>query len=113
MNKKKDLAINKNFALALQNHKKNNFQIAEKLYNEILKSSPYHEGAQSNLGILYNQLGKHQKAINCFEKAIQINPNFANTYYSLGAIFTQLGESQKAISYYEKAIQINPNSANA
>ena len=113
MNKKKDLAINKNFALALQNHKKNNFQIAEKLYNEILKSSPYHEGAQSNLGILYNQLGKHQKAINCFEKAIQINPNSANAYYSLGVIFTQLGESQKAISYYEKAIQINPNSANA
>jgi len=109
MNKKKDLAINKNFALALQNHKKNNFQIAEKLYNEILKSSPYHEGAQSNLGILYNQLGKHQKAINCFEKAIQINPNSANAYYSLGVIFTQLGESQKAISYYEKAIQINPN----
>jgi len=113
MNKKKDLAINKNFALALQNHKKNNFQIAEKLYNEILKSSPYHEGAQSNLGILYNQLGKHQKAINCFEKAIQINPNSANAYYSLGVIFTQLGESQKAISYYEKAIQINPNHIHA
>ena len=113
MNKKKDLAINKNFTLALQNHKKNNFQIAEKLYNEILKSSPFHEGAQSNLGILYNQLGKPQKAINCFEKAIQINPNSANAYYSLGVIFTQLGESQKAINYYEKAIQINPNSANA
>jgi protein O-GlcNAc transferase len=113
MNKKKDLAINKNFTLALQNHKKNNFQIAEKLYNEILKSSPFHEGAQSNLGILYNQLGKPQKAINCFEKAIQINPNSANAYYSLGVIFTQLGESQKAISCYEKAIQINPNSANA
>ena len=113
MNKKKDLAINKNFTLALQNHKKNNFQIAEKLYNEILKSSPFHEGAQSNLGILYNQLGKPQKAINCFEKAIQINPNSANAYYSLGVIFTQLGESQKAINYYEKAIQINPNFANA
>ena len=113
MNKKKDLAINKNFTLALQNHKKNNFQIAEKLYNEILKSSPFHEGAQSNLGILYNQLGKPQKAINCFEKAIQINPNSANGYYSLGVIFTQLGESQKAINYYEKAIQINPNFANA
>ena len=113
MNKKKDLAVNKNFTLALQNHKKNNFQIAEKLYNEILKSSPFHEGAQSNLGILYNQLGKPQKAINCFEKAIQINPNSANAYYSLGVIFAQLGESQKAISYYEKAIQINPNSANA
>ena len=109
MNKKKDLAINKNFTLALQNHKKNNFQIAEKLYNEILKSSPFHEGAQSNLGILYNQLGKPQKAISCYEKAIQINPNSANAYYNLGTILNELRKPQKAISCYEKAIQINPN----
>ena len=29
MNKKKDLTIDENFALALQNHKKNNLQIAK------------------------------------------------------------------------------------
>ena len=50
-----------------------------------------------------------QKAISCYEKAIQINPNFANAYYNLGTILNELGESQKAISCYEKAIQINPN----
>ena len=111
MNKKKDLTIDENFALALQNHKKNNLQIAKKLYNEILKSNPYYEGAHSNLGILYNQLGKHQKAINYFEKAIQINPNNLAAYYNLGIILNELGESQKAISCYEKAIQISPNNS--
>ena len=111
MNKKKDLTIDENFALALENHKKNNLQIAKKLYNEILKSNPYYEGAHSNLGILYNQLGKHQKAINYFEKAIQINPNNLAAYYNLGIILNELGESQKAISCYEKAIQISPNNS--
>ena len=111
MNKKKNLTRDENFALALQNHKKNNLQIAKKLYNEILKSSPYYEGAQSNLGILYNQLGEHQKAKNCLEKVIQINPNNLAAYYNLGIILHELGENQKAISYYEKAIQINPNNS--
>ena len=36
MNKKKDLAINKNFTLALQNHKKNNFQMMVLIQLQIL-----------------------------------------------------------------------------
>ena len=113
MNKKKDLTIDENFALALQNHKKNNLQIAKKLYKETLKSSPYYEGVHSNLGILYNQLGEHQKAMNCYEKAIKIQPNNSAAYNNLGNTLKELGEYQKAISSYEKAIQINTNYVDA
>ena len=113
MNKKKNLTAEENFGLALQNHKKNNLQIAKKLYNEILKSSPYYEGVYDNLGILYNQLGEHQKAMNCYEKAIQIQPNNSATYNNLGNTLKELGEYQKAMSSYEKAIQIKPNYADA
>ena len=42
MSKKKNLIIEETFAAASQNHQKNNFQIAEKLYNEILKKNPNH-----------------------------------------------------------------------
>ena len=58
MNNKKNLTTDENFALALQNHKKKNLQSANKLYNEILKSSPYYQGIYNNLGILYYQLGE-------------------------------------------------------
>ena len=72
MNKKQNLTTEEKFALAIQNHKKNNLQIAKKLYNETLKANPYYEGAHNNLGILLNQLGEYQKAISAYKKAIQI-----------------------------------------
>ena len=39
MNEKKNLNIEETFALAVQNHKKNNLQIAENLYKKILNAS--------------------------------------------------------------------------
>ena len=111
MNKKQNLTTEEKFALAIQNHKKNNLQIAKKLYNETLKANPYYEGAHNNLGILLNQLGEYQKAISAYKKAIQIEPNNVAAYNNLGFVFYQLGEYQKAISSYENAIQIKPNYA--
>ena len=40
MNEKKNLNIEKTFALAVQNHKKNNLKVAENLYKEILITNP-------------------------------------------------------------------------
>ena len=111
MNKTKILNSEKNFSLALQNHKNNNLKAAEKLYRETLKANPNHADAHSNLGILLNQLGEHQKAVSCYEKAIEINPSHANAYNNLGNTFNYLGEHQKAVGCYKKVVQINPNYA--
>jgi len=37
MNEKKNLTIEETFSLAVQNHNKNNLQVAENLYKKILK----------------------------------------------------------------------------
>ena len=42
MNEKKNLTTEETFALAIENHKKNNFQIAENLYKKALKINPNH-----------------------------------------------------------------------
>ena len=110
---KKNLTTKETFDLAVQNHKKNNLQAAEKLYKEILKTNPNFAGAYNNLGNVLHELGKHQKAISCYEKAIQIQPNYANAHYNLGLVFKELGEFQKAVSCYEKAVQIQPNFVDA
>ena len=104
-----NLTIEKIFKLAIQNHKENNFDVAQNLYNEILKINPNHINALSNLGAIFKQIGKYQKAINCYEKAIEINPNNAPIYSNLGIVFAKLKEYQKAINFYEKAIKIDPN----
>jgi len=113
MNEKKNLTTEETFALAVQNHKKNNLQVAENLYNETLKTNPNYAGAHNNLGIVLNELGEYQKAMSSYEKAIQINPNHVDAHNNLGLAFYKLREFQKAISCHKKAIQLDPNNLNS
>ena len=106
---KEDLTINEIFNLAVQNHKKNNFTEAEKLYEKILKINHNHLETNFFLGILLCQTKKFSKAIQLLNKAIEINPNIADAHHNLGYAYKELDETQKAINCYEKAIKINPN----
>ena len=105
--------IDKTLSLALKNHQEGKLDVAQNLYNQVLKINPNHPSTLSNLGLIHSQLGEKGKAINCFEKAIKINPSYANAYNNLGSIFKDLEENQKAIDCYEKAIEINPNFVDA
>ena len=109
MNKKKNLTTKETFALAVQNHQKNNLQVAENLYKKILKTNPNHASAHNNLGLIFHAYKDFQKARSCYQKAIQIHPNYADAHNNLGITLKELGEYQKAISCYEKAIEIQPN----
>ena len=113
MNKKKNLTIKETFALAIQNHQKNNLQVAENLYKETLKTNPNHIETIFLLGSLSAQTNNFDKAKKFFKKVIQINPNHVAAHNNLGAALKELGEQKKAIDCYQKAIQINPNYANA
>ena len=107
--KKENLIIQNKFDLALNNHKKNNLKVAEKLYKEILETKPNHLEAICYLGTLFAQTKKLNLAKTLFYKAIKINPNNPSINNNLGNIFLELGESQKAISFYEKAIKLQPD----
>ena len=113
MNKKKGLNTEKTFALAVQNLQKNNLQVAENLYKEVLKTNPNHFESIFFLGTLSIQTKNFNIATQLLNKAIQIQPNHADAHNNLGTVLQELGEYQKAISCYEKAIQIQPNHANA
>ena len=113
MNEKKNLTTKETFDLAVQNHQKNNLQVAENLYKEILKTSPDHFESIFSLGTLLGQTKRFDLAKPLLQKSIQIQPNYAIAHSNLGNIQRELGEHQKAISSYEKAIQINPNYADS
>ena len=102
MNETKNTTTKETFALAVQNHQKNNLKIAEKLYKKILKTDPDHASAHNNLGLIFQAFGEFQKARSCYEKAIQIQPNYANAYNNLGIILKELGEREKAITTMKK-----------
>jgi len=107
------MKIEETFELAFQNHKKNNLEIARKLYKQILEKQPDHFKTIFYLGTLSIQTKKFDRAKSYYEKAIQINPNYPDAYHNLGTILQELGDFKKAIACYEKAIQINLNYASA
>ena len=63
------------FNTAFQNHKKNNFKIAEDLYKEILKTNPNHFESIFYLGTLFVQTKRFNLAKSLLQKAIDIQPD--------------------------------------
>jgi anaphase-promoting complex subunit 3 len=53
------------------------------------------------------------KAIQCFERAIQLDPYFTYAYTLIGHEYVAIEEYVKAMSYYRHAIQISPRHYNA
>ena len=113
MNEKKNLTTEETFSLAIKNHKKKNFKIAENLYIKTLKFDPNFVNAHYNLGIVLQELGEYKRAIKSYEKTIQIDPKFTDAHNNLGIVFDLLGKTTKAKNFYKKAIEIQPNYMNA
>ena len=109
----KDENIKETFELAIQNHKENNFEIAEKLYKKILNIDPNHFKSLHLLGTLSAQVKNLDQARIFLERAIEIKNDYSETHYNLGNVLIDLGEIEKAINCYEKVIQINPDNADA
>ena len=111
MDQNKSLTIEEIFNLAIKNHQEGKTDIAQKLYNQVIKINPNHADAFNNLGLIFEKLKDYQKAKDCYEKAIIINLNHSPALNNLGNCLRDSGEFQKAINCYEKAIETNSNYA--
>ena len=65
------------------------------------------------LGVLVNQFGKHELAVELITEALALNPNDAKAHYNLGIALKDLGRLEDAIDSYQKALAIKPNFAEA
>jgi len=113
MNNDKKLTFDQTFNLAVQNHREGKTDIAQDLYNQVLKNNSNHSPSLNNIAVIFTNSKDYQKAKECFEKAISIDPNDVDAHNNLGNLFKELGESQKAKSCYEKTIELDPNNINA
>jgi len=109
----KNMTVEKTFASAIQNHQKNNFKVAENLYNQILKIDPNHIKTIFFLGTLSVQTKNFDRAKQMLQKTIQAQPNNVDAYNNLGVVFKEFEEFQKAKDCFEKVIQIQPKHVDA
>ena len=62
-------------------------------------------------GLNASQQGDLKKAIECFEKAIELEPKSSFGYFYLGMAFHDTKEYTKAIDNFENAITLKPDYA--
>ena len=62
-----------------------------------------------NLGVLYQTEGKFNKAIDSFQKSLNINPFYTEAYYQLATSLLKTDNKASAKQSLEKAIQADPN----
>ena len=62
---------------------------------EVLKRNPVHFGVLSGFGMIYLQLGKPDKALEYFQRALQVNPNLAQVEVTVEQLKRLLIERRK------------------
>jgi len=81
---------------------------AEEQYLKAIAHYPEHQGAYSNLGVLYAMQQRLEKARQNLEKAIALGHVTADTYYNLGAVYEMSADGKKAVECYRKALALDP-----
>ena len=61
-----------------------------------------------NFGQVLTNIGKHEQAIDHYNKALRNNPNYAMAHYNLGNIYMALGKPGQAIYHYQETLRIDP-----
>ena len=72
------------------------------LYERSLDAWPTAE-AHTFLGWTYSMINRHEDAIECCKKAIEVDPTFGNPYNDIGAYLIELKRWEEAIPWLEKA----------
>lgn len=59
-------------------------------------------------GYLYFSQGDYQKALEAYQKAIQLDPQFWGAYYWLGKVYEQLGNMPEAVTAWKTVLVAQP-----
>jgi len=65
------------------------------------------------LGVIAQEQGVNQKAVELFQRTIQLDPSFANAHIGLGAVYLKLKDYPRARQELEIGVKLNPDSSKA
>jgi tetratricopeptide (TPR) repeat protein len=81
---------------------------AEALYREILGVDPNHPDGLHLLGVIAQQRGHNESAVELIRKAIARKARVADFHCNLGNALAALGRTNEAQTHYRRAIALNP-----
>ena len=97
------------FLLGTANLQIGKIDIGIRYLDDFLKSNPNNISAILNRGNAYKNLKKYEKALDDYNKIIDIEPNFSDAHNNKGIVLQELQKLDEAIISFDRAIKINPN----
>ena len=96
-------------AIALQNA--GHFEVAQALYEKILRLQPRHFDALHLSGLVALELNAPHRAVELISRAIEVNPHHAPAHHNLAITLAELGQFHAAVRSYERALELEPSNA--
>jgi len=105
------LTLQQAIELAVQHHTAGELSKAESIYQQILKSDPNHPVALHLLGMVANQSGKNDIAVDFIKKALALRPDYVEAHNNLGNVLVDVGKLDDAVTSYQKVLEFEPDLA--
>jgi tetratricopeptide (TPR) repeat protein len=105
--------ISEALAVAIRHHQAGRLQAAERIYRQILAVEPNHADAWHLLGVIANQRGKHEVAVEYLGRAIALKDTAAAFHNNLGEAYRALRSVPEALACYRRALELEPDYAQA
>lgn len=65
--------------------------------------------AADTIGVIFSRIGFHERAVDFFQRAVELDPGPANFHYNLGASLQFSGHFQAAARAYRQALKSSPD----
>jgi tetratricopeptide (TPR) repeat protein len=100
--------IERTLANARALHQAGSLAEAEALYRQILSAYPYHADGLHLLGVIAQQRGRNELAVELIGKAIARNDRVADFHCNIGNALGALGRLGEAQAHYRRALRLDP-----
>ena len=105
------LSLQQAIELAVEHHTAGELSKAESICQQILKSDPNHPVALHLLGVVANQSGKNDIAVDFLKKALALRPDYVEAHNNLGNVLVDIGKLDDAVTSYQKVLEFEPDLA--
>ena len=93
--------------------RKNRFHEALKQFSKVESLLPGDKTVYIQRGLVYQDMGNHEFAIEDFQEAIRIDPNYSLSHFHLGVSKLKSRQVREAIEDFKRADVLDENSDNS